>query len=223
MMALRRISWCLAWLIACGDDDGTATGVETSASPTTTVAASSDGTSSDTSGGSSAMTMSTTATSSDSSTDSSSESALPPDTSSESGGGSTSSSGDAVYGAVAVIGALDRIRITKRDDSVGTCVFLTVVRPGGLAQFDVTVTRTWQVESIGANDVPESCDSDNPPMSGFETATAASGTIDLYDVGGNGWPCTIDIAVELAFMGLTPPVPMDDTMQATGLAVANCP
>ncbi|HWB76021.1 MAG TPA: hypothetical protein VG755_13725 [Nannocystaceae bacterium] len=211
---LRRAFGIVALVIACGDDEGTATSVGTS--PTTSTTA--DGTSSSETGSASISSTTATVTSSESSSDGGSD-PEPLDTSGESSG----SSGDAVYGAVAVIGALDRIRITKRDDAMGTCVFLTVVRPDGGGQYDVTVTRPWQVESVGANDVPESCDSDNPPMSGFETATAAAGSIDLYDVGANGWPCTIDIAVELAFMGMIPPVPMADTMQASGLAVANCP
>jgi hypothetical protein len=145
------------------------------------------------------------------------------ETSSTSDGGLTDGVRVNGFGAVAIDDDIDRVLVTERDDEAGTCVSITLRRPLGVPRFDITTPLPWSVEQIGANDVPESCDHEDPSMFGGVTATSATGTIELYDISGTGWPCTIDLDFVVDFIPFLIEIPTTYPMMATGVAVNECP
>jgi hypothetical protein len=58
---------------------------------------------------------------------------------------STGASGEAEYRALALVGALDRVRIFKHDLASDRCTTLTVVLPGSPGPYDVDTPRGWSV------------------------------------------------------------------------------
>ncbi len=146
------------------------------------------------------------------------------DTSSDDGtedGSSTGASGEAEYRAVAVIGALDRIRITKHDLASDRCSWITLVAPSSPGQYDVDTPRGWSVEQIAITDDGDACESDSPGMFESEPATSATGAIEFGEPG-IVYPCLVSPAVDAAFAGRLPGIPPMDAFAATDIPVEGC-
>ena len=134
---------------------------------------------------------------------------------------STGASGEAEYRAVALVGALDRVRIFKHDLASDRCTTLTIVFPGSPGQYEVDTPRGWSVEHVAISDVPDACVSGDPTVFDGEAATAATGTIEFGDVG-VVYPCLVSLDVDAAFAGRLPGIPPMDSLSATDIPVEGC-
>lgn len=102
----------------------------------------------------------------------------------------------ATYRAVPIIGALDRVRIFRRDDAAMRCDWLTLVWPAEVSQYDVPVVDSWGLEQASWNTEPASCDTEDPFIEGGTPVPDISGTVGI-EFDGDGWPCTLDIDLTL--------------------------
>jgi hypothetical protein len=134
---------------------------------------------------------------------------------------STGASGEAEYRALALVGALDRVRIFKHDLASDRCTTLTVVLPGSPGPYDVDTPRGWSVEHVAISDVPDACVSADPTVFDGEPATAATGAIEFGDVG-VVYPCLVSLDVDAAFAGRLPGIPPMDSLSATDIPVEGC-
>ncbi len=138
--------------------------------------------------------------------------------------GSTGDLGNGVYSAMAMPGALDRIRINKANLDDNRCTWIVLAAPPGPSFFPgITVPVGWSVESVFINDIAAACDSDNPVMFGSELAIDANGAVMFGMIGGTGiYPCTIDIDAVFDFQGILPGIPAMDAMVASDVPVMGC-
>lgn len=101
-----------------------------------------------------------------------------------------------VYRAVQIIGALNRVRIYRRDDDAMRCDWMSIASPMEGSQYDVPVTRSWGLEQAFWNSDPSSCDDDDPSPGGASSVPDISGTIDI-EFDSMAWPCTLDLDLTL--------------------------
>jgi hypothetical protein len=134
--------------------------------------------------------------------------------------GTTGPLSELEYQAVAIPGGLDRVRVFGHHPTEDWCVWITAVTPSQVSAFPIETTKNWAVESIRISDVGEACGAQSPDMFGAENATAASGTLELYD--GVPFPCLVDVDVTTEFEGLLPGIPGTVEMLAVAIPVTGC-
>ncbi len=124
------------------------------------------------------------------------------------------------YHALRMIGALDRVRIFRRDDAGMRCDWLTLAWPTEGSQYDVPVVESWGLEQASWNSDPTSCDTDDPFVEEGTPVPDVSGTVDIvFD--GEGWPCTIDLDLTLQLVA-DPDPPWFVEMCGQQIAVEGC-
>jgi hypothetical protein len=125
------------------------------------------------------------------------------------------------YGAAVIIGGLDRIRVTRADDAAGTCDQLILVSPsggGGTGLTGIHVPMGWSLESATRSGRIADCDAMATVGGAGERATSGVGEITATMSSATGFPCRLELNVDLAFPDGT------SQMRVTGLQVMGaCP
>ena len=129
------------------------------------------------------------------------ETGTPSTTSAETSGGSTGAvqcDDGSSYRAAMFFGGLDRITIYRRDDALGTCVWMTLAAPLDQSEYEVETTVPWALEQVWRNEDPASCDTADPGAAGQTSVPDAWGTIAVQTEPAGA--CTADVDVELQLL-----------------------
>ncbi len=128
--------------------------------------------------------------------------------------------GSAQYSAeVDLTGALDRVRIMKRDPVRDLCIRVFLAHASGGEPYAATVPGKWGIEGINVAKGAETC-----PISKWEgvQASAAAGSLSWDPP--DSLPCFIDANLILSFPQSQSWVPATDTFSAKGIPVEGaCP
>jgi hypothetical protein len=116
------------------------------------------------------------------------------------GPGDGDGDGSVTYEAHALIGALDRVVIIRRDALADQCAVARIVMPGGTGS-TVSAPNNWGFEFGFIVSGADGCDPWNPTGDPSFNATAASGWVDFPDPGTMIYPCSLDLDVHLTFTG----------------------
>ena len=108
--------------------------------------------------------------------------------------------------------------VSKQDFGQNICTQLTLRDQENAGPLMITTPAGWSVETARVLEGVDSCS--NPGA--FQIAGAASGAITWPGVSNFGFPCLLDIDVELLFEQPSPWIPASVTMSVSDLAVAGC-
>jgi hypothetical protein len=130
--------------------------------------------------------------------------------------GASDGPSDPAYSAFAIIGGLDRLRITKTVG--GTCFAIQLVSPPTAGNGGLTLPTNWGFESASAMQPGLACDPRYlGPISNVFEATAQSGTITWQ---GNNLPQSVQsVQVTLTFGGNPPWCPPSEVASAMNVPV----
>jgi hypothetical protein len=125
------------------------------------------------------------------------------------------------YGATVLIGALDRIVLTKSDVTRDLCFQVRLVRPAGGGSFAITAPAGFAVEFATVAMGASPCDT-TPPAAG-ELATGGSGTIVETAPPGAVYPCELGLDFTIDFDPGAPTwVPATEPFLRDLLPVSGC-
>ncbi len=127
----------------------------------------------------------------------------------------------ATYAARALIGALDRILITKADPVLDICVMVRLVSPAGIGKLGITLPANWDTEFAFAYPGAADCHTFTEFPQNPVYALAGSGAIDWTVAGGEIYPTEItSVDVTLTFPANQQPIPETVRMAAGNLPVS---
>jgi hypothetical protein len=129
------------------------------------------------------------------------------------------------YRAVAVIGGLDRLFITKTNRRDNRCTALLLVSPSMMVRFNVSTPAGWSLSSAFMTDRASDCDAPRTPAGRIASARDATGTVSFEPpASGATFPCTVDVTATLRFRPQPSWGPAVDDLRAQAIRVEGaCP
>jgi len=130
-----------------------------------------------------------------------------------------------IYTACNLVGAYDRVLISKRDDRRGTCTRIGLASPLKQSVVPISVPPGWSVEVAAISNQPSDCERSTGLAVNAVSATGGTGSIVWSSEDGVASPAQLSVHATLTFSGVsgapswTPPV---DELDAEQLAVTSC-
>jgi hypothetical protein len=128
-----------------------------------------------------------------------------------------------IYAACSLVGAYDRVLISKRDDRKGTCTRIGLVSPSNESVIPISVPADWSVEIATISNEPSDCEFSAGLAVNAVSATGGTGSIVLSTQAGFAIPTQLSVHATLNFSGASASwAPRSDELNAERLTVTSC-
>jgi hypothetical protein len=127
------------------------------------------------------------------------------------------------YTACSLVGAYDRVLISKRDDGKGTCTRIGLVSPSNESVIPISVPADWSVEIATISNEPSDCEFSTRLVVNAVSATGGTGSIVWSTQAGFAIPTQLSVHAALNFVGASASwAPPADELNAGRLTVTSC-